>query len=122
MCLLGVCACPRVARFLMEQVPGLSRLHFHSLPFHIVAQRIVAQRGALWGPATSSVASGSVAATLKACDVAGEAALHGNDLDIKAPLTVAVQDPLVGGATPAQSVSNKAPVVGWAWSAAGGGR
>ena len=110
------CRCHLVVfrvRFVMRTVPSLSRVHFHSLQHHIVAQT---PGSPFWTSSVSSVSAGSSVATLRACDVAGEASLHGNDLEVKAGLTFSTADPYTAAPSTPVSVTNKQPTVTWTWA------
>ena len=89
-------------------------MHFHALQFHVVAQRTGDDK---WLPAPGSVAAGSVAATLRACDAQDEADLHGNDLDVLASLSVDVTAPGAASDAPKSHVriTESAPVATFTW-------
>lgn len=100
-------------RLIMARHPTLSRVHFHALGFHVLAER----RGAgarRWGSARAAAAAASIAATLSACD-ATEPELHGNDLDMKSTVRLAVEDPVTGAPATEVVLSAESPVGEWVW-------
>lgn len=100
-------------RFIMARHPTLSRVHFHALGFHVLAERrgVGARR---WGSARAAAAAASIAATLSACD-ATEPELHGNDLDMKSTVRLAVEDPVTGAPATEVVLSAESPVGEWVW-------
>lgn len=103
-------------RFVLGRFPTLSRLHYHSYQFHMIAQL---GGVSTWGSGASSVAAGSVATTLQACGVADESKLHGNQLDLPAPLKIDTTEPSL--AVPRLALDSvvkvrvKSPVAIWSW-------
>eukprot|EP01138_Halocafeteria_seosinensis_P001693 gb/GECG01001736.1/.p1 GENE.gb/GECG01001736.1/~~gb/GECG01001736.1/.p1 ORF type:complete len:1077 (+),score=212.74 gb/GECG01001736.1/:1-3231(+) len=86
-------------RFIMWRTVRLSRFHFHSYSYHIVAQRetMIPERFRVWNwkDASRSVAAGSAEATRKACQLGKNSVWSDTDLDIVAPRTFDIGDPLL---------------------------
>jgi hypothetical protein len=68
------------------------------------------------------VAAGVTVTTLRACNVTHESQLHGNDLDLKAKLTITVTDPLLPAGAPAdvRSLIVGSPIATWEWAVSHG--